>query len=346
MGVLSQTVRDAMRTRANQVRENVNKGQQGAFTRMWQLQGPNTIVAPGSSVIVRNLPRWDRYTVKDNKIVSDPAALERWVYVPALEHWWDGADGKRRREWCPKTFGAEQPCPICEAIVDLRASGSKDDRELAKDMRAQEVFLFNAVVGPAGRRNTAAEGGLVDIRPIAFHGTIFLQISDIMTGGEQESFARGDITDPADGYDLVLKRPGGKGGRWEVDCAPNASRMFVEAEKPAWSRWWERIPNLDDVLEKETKSYEDLYKEFHGVIPEGGGEPTGGQDATGAGAPVVGDADLGGSDDLGLGDLGDLGGPEPMVPAAPAPVAPTRMAAGRTAGGSGKPFGAPGRGRR
>lgn len=350
---LSQSVRDAMRNRAKQVKEHLAKGQTGAFQRQWMLQGQNAVVQPGMSVIVRLVCRWDRYVVQGGKVAPNPAAAELPVYVAALEHWWDGPDGKRRREWCPKTFGPDQPCPICEAVADLRASAAQDDKALAKDLRAQEVFLFNAMLGPLGKRSFLE--GKPDIRPISFHGTIFLAISDIMTGGDQESFARGDISDLREGYDLVLKRPAGKGDRWSADCAPQASPLFTQAEAANWRGWWECIPNIDEMLEKETKTYEALYEGFHGVAsePAGGGGaaaddfPGGGgamPEAPGTASEVPGAA----GDDLGLGDLGGLGDDFPGAgPASPQPQAPKPAAAGRAAAGRPQPArpGAP-RGRR
>ena len=282
---LSQSVRDAMKARAQKIKEQQAKGENAQFTRMWALGGKNSIVAPGASVIVRMMPRWDRYVVRDGKVVDTwnvggKIEVKNLIYVEAMEHWWDGDNNRTNREWCPQMYGDK--CPICEAVDELRASADANDRDVAKRIGAKEVAVFNAAVGPTGSRRFG-EDGKPDVRPMSVPGTIFLAISNIMTGGEQESFARGDVSDPADGYDLELLRPAAKGQRWTVNCAPQASRLFTQDEAGKWRGWWTQIHNLEELLERETKSYAELYKEFHGVDPEdepatGGGEAPAGLD--------------------------------------------------------------------
>ncbi len=335
---ISATVRDAMRARAQKIKDNIAKGQQGgAFTRMWNLQGQNTIVAAGGEVIVRLMPRWDRYIVQNGKVVSSAAALELPIYVPAFEHWWDSSDGKRVREWCPVIANEdgtlEGDCPICEAAAELKTSSSKEDKELGYEIRAKEIVLFNAMVGPLGAR--AFNDGKPDIRPIPLMGSLFFQVSDIMTGGEHESFARGDISDPADGYDLKLSRPSAKGDRWKVDCA-EPSRLFGPTEAANWKGWWEMIANLDEVLEKETKTYEELHQLFHEVKAAPAAAPARGR---GVAAPAAVEDDMPGmgggpSPEAPSGDEGgelDLEGLDDMPGAGPAPAAAPARAPARRA---------------
>lgn len=334
---ISATVREAMRARAQQVKDNIAKGQSGAFTRMWALHGKNAIVAAGQEIVLRLMPRWDRYVAQNGKVTSSAAALELPIYVPAFEHWWDNSEGKRVREWCPVIAGPdgslEGDCPICEAAAELRTSSAADDKTLAKEIKAREVVLFNAMLGPLGARSF--NEGKPDIRPMAVPGTVFLAISDIMTGGEQESFARGDVSDPGEGYDLKLSRPSGQGDRWKVDCAPQPSRLFAPAEAANWKGWWEMIPNLDEMLEKETKTYEELHQLFHEIKAA----PAAGRGAAPATAPAIPADDpamMGAGPeaptgeevgDLDLEGLDDMPGSAPTPPPARAGAATKREAA-------------------
>jgi len=263
----------------------------------WGLTGKNSIVEPGHEIVLRLLPRWDvgqKYLRGEGgKTVINPKYQDGVIYFEAIEHWWDSADGSHPvREWCPKSFGVEEACPICEAWQELKTSQSEDDKTYAKRIRPQEVYLFNAVVGDAGKRQLN-EQGLVDIRYIPAPGTVFLSIINIMTGGENESFARGDISDPREGYDLKLSRPSAQGDRWKVDSAPQASGLYVESEKAVFQGWIGRLINLSKMMEEEVMSYEELYKAFHGTeappIEETSAGPQAGTETPpgGGGAPPV-----------------------------------------------------------
>ncbi len=329
---LPQSVRDAMLARANKIKEQQAKAQSAQFTRVWNLGGKQAIVAPGHSIVVRLMPRWDRYVVDGaGKVTPDLAALEKPIYVEAMEHWWDTPEGKTTREWCPQMYGDK--CPVCEAAEELKRSANSEDRDLARRIGAKEVAVFNAAVGATGQRKFGDDGKL-DVRPMSVPGTVFLYISNIMTGGEQESFARGDVSDPAVGYDLELVRPAGQGQRWVVNCAPDPTRLFLPAEKDKFAGWWTLIYDLDALLEQETKTWEVLYKEFHGVDPEGAAPPAAQQPPprqpapaaaarTAAPAPVEEDPIMGGGGDGldGLGDGADDFPTEPSAPAARPPAA-------------------------
>ena len=100
------------------------------------------------------------------------------------------------------------------------------------------------------------------------HGTVFVGISNIMTGGGEDEFARGDISDPKEGYDIMLTRPvGGGADRWKVDCAPKPSPMITPEEREAWGKWMELLVNLPDWVKSEMKTYDEIYKDFHKTSP-------------------------------------------------------------------------------
>ena len=268
---LDPAVADDMRKRAQSVRDRMAAG--ANFTQSWSLSGKNAVVEPGRDVIARLLPRWD-YA---NSMVLDPATNTRRPnpgykpgrqFVVGYEHWWEQEGGRTTREWCPRTLDPAAPCPVCVAAVAMLASGVKEDREFGKRVQAREVFIFNAVIGDPRRVDAA---GLADIRIISLVGTLFNGVSDIMTGGDKEQFARGDITHPREGYDLCFKRPvSGGGDRWSVQVAGAATPLYGPAQAAAFKGWVTRLVNLEDMLRKETKAPEVIYRAFYGKDPEPG----------------------------------------------------------------------------
>ncbi len=217
---------------------------------------------------------------KTQQRVPNPAYdFGKPAYVVAYEHWWDVEGGKTTREWCPRTLDPEAECAVCQSATVLMASGSKEDRDFGKRIQAREVFIFNAVVGDPRK---VAQDGLADIRPLSCPGTVFNGISDIMTGGDNAQFARGDITHPREGYDLVFKRPvGGGGDRWTVQVAPEPSPLYKPAQAAAFKGWVTRLIDLEEMLQKETKDSAGIFRAYYGRDPEPGevkGAPVSGDD--------------------------------------------------------------------
>ena len=336
MGALSPAVQEQMRKKAEALKKQMSGS--GGFIKRWDLVGKNAIVQPGSSAIARLLPRWDRYTRgADGKLAENPAAVDQPIFFDAFEHWWDAPDGKKTREWCPKTFGPEAPCPICEAAEELASAGDKESKESANRIKRKEAFLFNAMIGATGSRKFT-EDGKPDIRYMAAPNTVFVGISDVMTGGTEPQFGRGDISDPRDGFDLKLARPASGGNdRWKVDAAV-ASPLMLEAEKAQYRGWSQMLVDLPKMVESESKTYDELYKLFHGVSAPGEREP-GDEAASGVedddippatstpGVAVGGAAEdpLDGLDDVDAGiDLPPAAPPKPAAKAAAKPQAAGR----------------------
>lgn len=265
MAVLSEQVAAMMKKRAQEVKDRQASGQ---FTKNWSLTGKNSIVDAGAEVVVRFGPRWDIVVEKDGKLAKNPAykSGEEPIFAAAWEHWWDAADGKIGHAWCPKTIADDAECPICIAAQYLMKSSVEDDRKEGKRIAAKEVFIFNAVVGNPRK---LAEGK-VDFRIMSVGGTVFTQLCDIMTGGAEASFARGNIGDVEGGYDLKLTRPrAGGNDRWKVDCAPQPSHLVPQAQAAAFANWPGLLTNIDEMLRKETKTALELFKAYYGRDPEG-----------------------------------------------------------------------------
>lgn len=271
MEALSPEVAAEMRARADAVRARQNAG---TFTKSWNLTGENAICKPGSTEIVRLMPRWD-YAESlimgpDGKTrIPNPNYKPQVAYYRAHEHWFE-VGGKKQREFCPRlTLDQKFRCVICLAAQAL-FQGNKEDKKLGKDISAKEVFIFNAIVGDP--RRVDADTKLADIRPISCQGTIYNDISDIMTGGEKPQFARGNIMSPSQGYDLGFNRPAGKtsGERWSVDVVTDPSPMYTKDQAPSFKGWVSRLTNLEDMVKKELKTEESIFKAYYGRDVEAG----------------------------------------------------------------------------
>ena len=259
-----------------QAQENRERMTTSSFTKGWSFTGKNAIVEPGADVIVRLLPRWDYADsiVKgpDGKVAPNPAYdVTAPAYVAAYEHWWQ-ADGKWHHEWCPRTYNEDAPCPICFASVSMLAMKDKADRDFGKKIQAQKVFIFNAVVGDP---RVVAQDGLVDIRILPLSRVQFNGVSDVITGGDKENFARGLVYDPREGYDLSFKRPmQNSNDRWTVQAAVNPTPLYGPDQKAAFVGWVTRLVNLEEMLDAETKDYAGIFKSYFGKDPGPGDMPT------------------------------------------------------------------------
>lgn len=239
----------------------------GTFTRGWTLTGKNAIVEPGRSVVVRLGPRWDyanSMIVQGDKRVQNPEYKGGALFVMAWEHWWDDNQSKTQRIYCPKTLDVNAICPICIAAAAMMESGVKEDQTYGKRIKARDVYIFNAAVG--NPRKVDTQTGRADIRIIPVSGTVFIRIRDIMTGGDNEQFMRGDISHPREGYDLKLTRPN-QGERWTVDCDPNPSPLYGPDQAAAFKGWPSMLIDLEEMLEKETKTPVDAYRAYYGKDP-------------------------------------------------------------------------------
>lgn len=305
MAPLDPNLMAMMRARAQAVKEKLAGSGGGDWLPRWDLTGKSAVVEAGRELVIRVLPRWDfaQKWIAGGK--PNPEYKNGPIFFEAIEHWHTSPDGKRHRSWCPKIWGADEACPIHEAWEELRVSKAAADKELAKDLKPTDVYLFNALIATPTGSWAVDDAGLADIRYMPCPGTIFLGIINIMTGGENEEFARGDISDPREGYNLKLSRPAGQGDRWKVDCMPKPSPLATDVQKAAFAKWWERLADLPAMVERETKSYDDLYKAFHGVAPPVGQSAP----ATAPLRPAEGSDMPGGTGEPPEDPFGDLGGP-------------------------------------
>ena len=106
--------KEAMRRMADRAAAIVEGG--GGNFQMLALSGKKAEVEPGGTLTLRLLPRWDYLTAfmrdKGGQVVENPAYEGGEILVPAAEHWYNDAAGKRARDWCLAVM--ERECPLCE----------------------------------------------------------------------------------------------------------------------------------------------------------------------------------------------------------------------------------------
>jgi hypothetical protein len=315
-----------LRERAG-VMEKKMAGSTQSFVKTWSLRGKNAIVQKGGAVVMRFGPRWDAYLNQGGKLVANPQ--EGALFFDAFEHWWQGDANEWHREWCPRTFVEDAECPLCDSAQELLASSNKDEKDMGKQLASQRVLLLNAVMRNESGATVLGEDKLVDLRYISLSGQLYIDFSVITTGGPAgDAFARGNIGDPKTGYDVVLARPQ-DGGRWKMTCATNSSPIFSARDsKEAWANWFQRLINLPEMVQKELKTPDELFKAYAGMarLVQGATPPAVlSKDVWGPdmGAEPETDDESAGSEG-GASDAGDLLGLDDLPDAGPAPEAPVR----------------------
>ncbi len=260
---------ERMREKARRVQESQGGGGAGKWI---SFSGKNAIVEQGGDITIRITPRHDFYDKryqkgKDGKVVD---LLATGQYAPddpcvwAAEHWWDGPDAKRARAWCLKSLGNEDaPCPVCEAAMAL-GQGTEEDRELADGIRVKEAFAYPVVL----RKKMYGEDGLPDVRMLPVTGSLWTKISNICTGGGDEGFAKGDISDWKVGLDLKIHRPGKdeKEKQYQVTAADQRTPLFAKEDGGRWAGLLkgEVIPDVEATIRDEMLSYAALYEKYYG----------------------------------------------------------------------------------
>ena len=281
---------DWMKDMKDEAAEAQKKSSSGGSFNLWPLYGDEAIVQPGESTQLRLLPHKKSFSKKGYNPKVKP-------YFHATCHWYDNAEGKRSFAWCPRTFDEKAKCPICISAQELMNSSDKDERKLGFKLRAQDTFLFNAVIGQVGQRKKHEKQ--VEIRLIPLSNQLFVTVYNLMTGGEDASFARGNITHPVTGYELKLSRPAKnqKNARWSIDCAPKACKAVTDDAKD-WGNVAERLLDPAEVIKGETSSIEEIAKDFHG-------EGSGGSNAAGDDGGFTSEGTTTPDDDSSSGNGGD-----------------------------------------
>ena len=156
---------------------------------------------------------------------------------------------------CPAACAGE-PCPVCEAVAEMYATGEAADRQLASDLRVKRKFFINVIV--RGQEDMGVR--VFECGPMVYNG-----ITQILhTYYEDEGI---DITDPEAGRDLVVIKTGkGKSGtRYSVQARARDSKL---SDDPAQAKeWLDETIDLDEYVAKRVPSYEKIKAIFRGEDP-------------------------------------------------------------------------------
>lgn len=95
----------------------------------------------------------DRLNMKDgdNELRLLPPSLEYltgevdYICFDYLMHFNLGIEGNKTAEPCPKTYGKDKKCPICEAVYKLYKTNKPEDKALAGEIRSKVRHIFNAI---------------------------------------------------------------------------------------------------------------------------------------------------------------------------------------------------------
>jgi len=146
---------------------------------------------------------------------------------------------------CPKTFGEDKNCPICEKVALLREEGQLEEaRELAAVGRFYSVVVKKVENGE-------------QIGIISYGNSIWSMLAGLILDKEW-----GDFTDPKNGYAINIRRIG-KGLETEYQVLPRPKKPIPEAK---WKEWMEKKPDLDVVFK--VLSYENLVEVLEGLVEE------------------------------------------------------------------------------
>lgn len=105
---------------------------------------------------------------------------------------------ERKSTISPATFG--KPCPIAAAMADIRRRGDKDEIERARNHVREIVEFYLPVID----RSEETENGVPRIRVFPAKRSIYLQIQNRLLDEDLDD----DITDAAEGRDILIKREG------------------------------------------------------------------------------------------------------------------------------------------
>lgn len=171
-----------------------------------------------------------------------------YYYRPYFVHRYIGA-GKETLT-CPKTWGADKPCPICEYHEQLKAEGKPKDEY---NQYKKKYWTLYAVV-PIGHPEYEEEVKLFNIAQYNFQKRL---IEDIEEKEQYRNFA-----DIHNGFTLSVRfsKEIGKNGR---PFAQATDIDFKEREYDWEDNILDQVPNLDDLLIQ--KSYEEMYNVLHGA---------------------------------------------------------------------------------
>lgn len=125
-------------------------------------------------------------------------------------------------------------CPIHAFVDALYKSGDSDDEKLAKRMRASNRFYFNVI----DRSLEEGDEGYGEVMVFGCGKTIFTDILGIIVDPDF-----GDITDPENGFDIIITKSGKKlDTEYKTNARPKQTPIGI-------ADWKEKLNDLQKISE-------------------------------------------------------------------------------------------------
>lgn len=136
--------------------------------------------------------------------------------------------GSNWKTWVCPNYVAEEPCPICEFVKELYASGDPDDKELASNLRVSKSFSMNVL-----DRKEPEKGPQIFNAGVMIFRQLVAMINDPEYSYEDED---GEeyllLTDPDEGLDIKITREGsGRQTKYIVSARRKLSPLADDYDK-------------------------------------------------------------------------------------------------------------------
>jgi hypothetical protein len=180
--------------------------------------------------VIRILPPWSK--------------AGTW-YKEATLHYVSAGEEKIKAYPCLKMYGKE--CPVCNKSEEL-ASGGDEDQKIAERLRPRTKYYANIIDRKSGKAMLWGFSG---------------KTLGILLGYQDDADYGKDISDPEEGFDVVIERQGtGRTDtRYQIRCKPKATAIEVDD-------WQEMMKNLDKEVTEEVdeEKLEELIEEKFGSV--------------------------------------------------------------------------------
>lgn len=188
-----------------------------------------------------------------------PAAPGESPFVEAWFHNAQGADGWSKN-FCPE-HNDGSPCPFCEIADELRKSGSKEDKELAKTYTAKKFYIVKGI-----ERGKEEEGVKFWRFAHNYKGTgIFDKLIAVFS-------EKGDITDAKEGRDVIINVNKDDRGNSVVSSILHDDKEPLHADEKIANEWVNDTMVWRDVYS--IRDYKFLSALAKGENPYGNSEKT------------------------------------------------------------------------
>ena len=176
---------------------------------------------------------------KNVRRVLFPKGSSDSFYSEGYVHFGLGAEGKKSVT-CPKTFGENKRCPICEYVESLKKSKDPEDAKLADRLRKTKRIYINVI-------NRDSDDETIKVLPIG--RTIFKALIDVMCDPDYDDITKFDV-----GRDVTITRTG-QGLKTEYSVLPKPKQSMTSETKTR-DELDEEMPDLESLFKE--KTYDEL----------------------------------------------------------------------------------------